>query len=109
MPERLIAPFSVDVTIPLNHRCMGLLQTKSKEIVDPLQAHGFVLFETGTGAKKPIVLVAVDWCEIRNEAYARWREVIAKAMGTSRERVLVCSLHQHDNYLYFLCIHLCLN
>ncbi len=96
MPERLIAPFSVDVTIPLNHRCMGLLQTKSKEIVDPLQAHGFVLFETGTGAKKPIVLVAVDWCEIRNEAYDRWREVIAKAMGTSRERVLVCSLHQHD-------------
>lgn len=91
-----ISPFSVDVTIPLNHRCMGLLPTKSKEIVDPLQAHGFVLSESGDGADKPVVLVAVDWCEIRNEAYDRWREVIAEAVGTTTARVLVSSLHQHD-------------
>jgi hypothetical protein len=32
-----VSRFSVDVTIPLGHRCMGLLPTKSKEIVDPLQ------------------------------------------------------------------------
>jgi hypothetical protein len=89
-----IARFSADVTIPLGHRCMGLLPTKSKEIVDPLQAHGFVL--TGEGDFDPVVLVAVDWCEIRNEAYDRWRSVIAKAVGTSIERVLVSSLHQHD-------------
>ena len=87
-----LSSFSADVTIPLGHRCMGLLRTKSKKIVDPLQAHGFVL----QGAGEPIVLVAVDWCEIRNEAYDRWREVIAKAVGTKRERVLVSSLHQHD-------------
>ena len=85
-----LSSFSADVTIPLGHRCMGLLPTKSKEIVDPLQAHGFVL----QGAGEPIVLVAIDWCEIRNEAYDRWREVIAKAVGTKRERVLVSSLHQ---------------
>lgn len=89
-----IARFSADVTIPLGHRCMGLLPTKSKEIVDPLQAHGFVL--TGDSSFDPVVLVAVDWCEIRNEAYDRWRDVIAKAAGTSTERVLVSSLHQHD-------------
>jgi hypothetical protein len=87
-----LSSFSADVTIPLGHRCMGLLRTKSKKIVDPLQTHGFVL----QGAGDPIVLVAVDWCEIRNEAYDRWREVIARAVGTKRERVLVCSLHQHD-------------
>jgi hypothetical protein len=87
-----LSSFSADVTIPLGHRCMGLLPTKSKKIVDPLQAHGFVL----QGAGDPIVLVAIDWCEIRNEAYDRWREVIAKAVGTKRERVLVSSLHQHD-------------
>lgn len=93
MPARFsLASFSADVTIPLNHRCMGLLKTKSKKIVDPLFAHGFVLL----GAGDPIVVVSVDWCEIRNGAYDRWRDVLAKAAGTKRERVLVSSIHQHD-------------
>ena len=87
-----LATFSIDVTIPLNHRCMGVLPTKSAKIVDPLYAHGFVLL----GAERPIVLCAVDWCEIRNGAYDQWREALAKAAGTSRECVLVCALHQHD-------------
>ena len=50
--EHRLASFSVDVTIPLNHRCMGVLPTKSKKVVDPLYAHGFVLLGEG----KPIVL-----------------------------------------------------
>jgi hypothetical protein len=87
-----VSQFSVDVTIPLGHRCMGLLPTKSKEIVDPLQTHGIVLLSDDD----PIVIVAVDWCEIRNESYERWREVIAKALGTEPVRVLLSSLHQHD-------------
>jgi hypothetical protein len=87
-----VSRFSVDVTIPLGHRCMGLLPTKSKEIVDPLQTHGIVLLSDDD----PIVIVAVDWCEIRNESYERWREVIAKAVGTEPVRVLLSSLHQHD-------------
>jgi len=87
-----VSQFSVDVTIPLGHRCMGLLPTKSKEIVDPLQTHGIVLLSDDD----PIVIVAVDWCEIRNESYERWREVIAKAVGTEPVRVLLSSLHQHD-------------
>ena len=87
-----IATFSADVTIPIGHRCMGVLPMKSKKIVDPLYAHGFVLL----GADKPIVVCAVDWCEIRNGAYDQWREALAKAADTSRERVLLSSLHQHD-------------
>lgn len=87
-----IATFSADVTIPVGHRCMGVLPTKSKVISDPLFAHGFVLL----GDQEPIVLCAVDWCEIRNAAYDQWRETLARAAGTSRERVLVSSLHQHD-------------
>jgi len=58
----------------LNHRCMGVLPTKSVRIVDPLYAHGFVLL----GAERPIVLCAVDWCEIRNGAYDN-----ARRAGTS--------------------------
>jgi hypothetical protein len=87
-----VAPFAADVTIPLGHRCMGILPTKARTIEDPLEARGFALL----GPDKPIVLLALDWCELRNGAYDQWREALAKAAGTTRERVLVCCLHQHD-------------
>lgn len=87
-----IAHFQADVTIPLNHRCMGVLPTKSQSIDDPLYAHGVVLLS----ADAPVVLVAVVWCEIRNGAYDQWRDALATAAGTTRERVLLSSLHQHD-------------
>ena len=87
-----IAPFSADVTIPLGHRCMGILPTKSTTVEDPLEAHGFVLI----GADQPIVLLALDWCEVRNGAYDEWRDALAAAAGTDRARVLLSSLHQHD-------------
>ena len=90
--DLLIAAFSADVTIPHGHRCMGILPTKSTTIDDPLEAHGFVLL----GADKPIVLLALDWCEVRNGAYDEWREALANAAGTDRERILLSSLHQHD-------------
>jgi len=87
-----ISTFKADVTIPLNHRCMGVLPTKSKKVLDPLEAIGFVL----SGSDAPIVYVAIDWCEIRNGAYDQWREKLAEAAGTTRDRVLISSLHQHD-------------
>ena len=37
-----IAPFSADVTIPLGHRCMGILPTKSSTVDDPLFADSTV-------------------------------------------------------------------
>jgi hypothetical protein len=61
-------------------------------IEDPLFANGLVLLGVGP----PVVLAAIDWCEIRNDAYERWRSVLAEAVGTSRERVLLTCLHQHD-------------
>lgn len=91
-PVCRVGTFSVDVTIPLNHRCMGVLPTKSQSIADPLYAKGFVL----VSGEVPIVYVAIDWCEIRNGAYDQWRESLAEAAGTTRERVLVSSIHQHD-------------
>jgi len=91
-PAFRLARFRLDVTIPLGHRCMGILPTKAQKIVDPLYAHGLVL----CGPDKPIVLLAVDWCEIRNGAYDHWRQALAKAAGTERRRVLLCALHQHD-------------
>ncbi|MEZ5944855.1 MAG: hypothetical protein R3C18_26015 [Planctomycetaceae bacterium] len=87
-----ISTFSADVTIPLGHRCMGVLPTKSVSVSDPLEIHGFVL----GGSNQPVVVAAVDWCEIRNGAYDDFREALANAVGTTRERVLLSSLHQHD-------------
>jgi hypothetical protein len=90
-PFRL-ARFRSDATLPLGQRCMGILPTKSTRVLDPLWVHGFVV----TGPDAPVVFVAVDWCEIRNASYDMWRERLAQAAGTTRERVIVSSLHQHD-------------
>jgi hypothetical protein len=87
-----VATFSEDVSPPIGHPCMAGGIAPVKEIVDPLYANGFVL----QGAGDPIVVVALDWCEVRNDAYDRWREALAEAVGTRRERVLVNSVHQHD-------------
>ncbi len=91
-PRFRIGAFGADVTIPLGHRCMGVLPTKAKAIEDPLEARGFVLL----GGEKPVVMLALDWCELRNGAYDQWRDALAQAADTTRERVLVSCLHQHD-------------
>ena len=86
-----MATFQADVTVPLGHGMMGGAWL-SKSIADPLEAHGIVLL----GPEAPIVFVALDWCEIRNDALTRWQEELARAAGTSRERVMVVAIHQHD-------------
>jgi hypothetical protein len=87
-----LATFAADVTPPLGHALMGGGILPARTIDDPLFAHGFVLL----GAGKPVVLAAVDWCEIRNDAHERWRAALAQAAQTSPERVLVTCIHQHD-------------
>ena len=57
-----------------------------------LRAKGIVL----TGAGNPIVLCVVDWIGIANEAHDAFREGLAKAAGTTIDRVAVHTLHQHD-------------
>src|SRR5579872_1133586 len=91
-PALRLTTFTAEVTVPLGHALMGGGIAPARTIVDPLFTHGLILL----GADKPIVLAAVDWCEIRNDAYARWRSVLAGAVGTTPGRVLVTSLHQHD-------------
>ncbi len=89
-----IALFSAVVTPPLGHPLLGGTTTPppAHAIDDPLSAKGLVLL----GGEQPIVLVSIDWCEIRNDAFDRWRDVLAAAAGTNRECVLVTAIHQHD-------------
>ncbi|MBX7168036.1 MAG: hypothetical protein K1X74_17000 [Pirellulales bacterium] len=92
-PDFWLATFSVDVTIPLGHPCMGGGISPAVRIDDPLLARGVVL---GGRGLEPLVICGVDWCEIRNEAYEHWRAALADAAGTTPLRVLVSCLHQHD-------------
>ena len=89
-----LATFTADVTPPIGHPLIAgaTMAPDAKRIDDPLLAIGFVL----SGGEKPVVVCSIDWCEIRNDAYDRWRDALAEAAGTTRERVLVTCIHQHD-------------
>lgn len=64
----------------------------AREIVDSQLAKGVIL----QWKDEPrVVLVALDWCEVRNEGYDQWRKAIAAAVGTSHERVIMSCVHQH--------------
>ncbi|MCB1275035.1 MAG: hypothetical protein KDL09_00575, partial [Prosthecobacter sp.] len=90
--ELRIATFKADATPPLGSPlCNGAVKPV-KEIVTPLTARGVVLL----GAGDPIVLCAFDWVGIGNEGHDAYRETLAKAAGTSMDRVTVHTLHQHD-------------
>lgn len=91
-PGFRLAAFSAEVTPPLGYPLFAGFYAPALKIEDPLYAHGFVLL----GPDRPLVLVAVDFLEIRNESYEQWRRALAKAAGTVPERVLVTSVHQHN-------------
>ena len=87
-----IAVFETDVTPPIGAALCDGLVMPAKEIVDPLSARGIILFTN----EKPIVIVALDWVGIGNSGHTAFREAIANAAGTTRDRVCVHCLHQHD-------------
>ena len=91
--ELQVATFKVDVTPPIGSPLCDALVPPAKEINDPLSARGIVL---QADDETPVVLVAVDWVGIGNEGHDAWRDAIAAACNTSRDRVCVHALHQHD-------------
>ena len=82
--------FDVDATPPLG---AAMAYDPVKRIDElTLRCRGIVLLS----ADKPIVLCAVDWIGIANEGHDAFRDALAAAAGTTRERVAVHALHQHD-------------
>lgn len=92
-----LATFSVDVTPPVGHQLFTGGGKESIAVNDPLFAKGFVI--SGAQLDQPVVFVSVDWSEIRNDAFDRWRDALADAVGTERARVFVSAIHQHDTPL----------
>ena len=85
-----IARFDLDVTPSLGTWMAYQPVRRLDEMT--LRCRGIVLL----GAGKPIVLCAMDWIGIANEAHDAFRDSLAKAAGTTRERVAVHAVHQHD-------------
>ena len=84
-----IATFQTDATPPVGYD-MGY--SVVKEIRERLLAKGVVI----TGAGKPFVMLAVDWGGVDGRARDEWHALLAKAAGTTPDRVSVHTLHQHD-------------
>lgn len=85
-----IATFDVDATPPVGSAMVYHRVKRHDEL--PLRCRGIAILGSG----QPIVLCAVDWISIANEGHDLFRETLAQAAGTTRERVAVHTLHQHD-------------
>ena len=88
-----VATFAVDVTPPVGAPLCYSLVVPAVAKESPLWAKGVVLRPAG---ERPVVLCAVDWLGIGGESHWGWREALARACGTTPERVAVQTVHQHD-------------
>lgn len=92
MPAFHLATFATDVTPPLGHPLCGGWIEPVRGVDDPLRALGIVLLGMG----RPIVLCALDWCGIRNDAHEAWRKALAEAAHTVASCVAVQCVHPHN-------------
>ncbi len=86
----MISVFDLDVTPPIEYK-MPYGVVKNRWDLG-LRAKGIVL----GGAGEPVVLVSLDWLGIANDCYDEFRRSLARAAGTTPERVAVHVIHQHD-------------
>jgi hypothetical protein len=88
--ESRIATFNADVTPPLGTPIYSSFEPLAV-IEQPLQAKG-VIIDDGSAR---YVLCSVDYCELCNSTYTRWRKAIADAAATDPSRVALHTVHQH--------------
>lgn len=85
-----VATFDVDATPP----------PRSALMYDPMREAGMLTLRCRgivlVGAGEPVVLASVDWIGIANGGHDGFRAALAAAAGTSRSRVSVHAIHQHD-------------
>lgn len=85
-----LATFDLDATPPVGFMMAYDRVRRIDEI--GLRFRGVILL----GAGEPIVLCAIDWIGVGNEANEWFRQRIASAVETTPTRVAVHALHQHD-------------
>ncbi len=84
------APFDSDATPSAGSALAYDPMTAAGDLT--LRCRGVVLHGSG----QPIVLAAIDWIGVANESHDAFRDLLAAAAGTSRSRVAIHALHQHD-------------
>jgi len=89
-PGVRLARFDVDATPPVGS-LMAYDPVKRVEEMS-LRFRGIVLL----GAGQPIVLGSLDWIGLANEGQDVFRATLAKAAGTTPDRVALHTVHQHD-------------
>lgn len=87
-----IAPFHFDVTVPIGHSLCGGWIPPASRIDSPLEGLGFVLLTE----PQPVVVCTLDWTGLCNDAHLQLCQALAKAAGTTADRVAVQCVHQHD-------------
>jgi hypothetical protein len=92
MPALHLSTFECDVTPPVGHPLCGGWIEPVRAVDDPLRALGVILL----GPSRPLVLCAVDWCGVRNQAHLLWRTALADAAHTVPENVALHCVHQHN-------------
>ena len=85
-----IATFDIDATPPIGTELAYDPVKRHDEI--SLRCRGLAILGSG----EPIVLCTIDWIGVANSSHDVFREALAEAAGTTRERVAVHALHQHD-------------
>lgn len=85
-----IATFDIDVSPPVGS---PLAYDPTIAIEDSLHCKGLVLLPEGQAA---IVIAAIDWLGVANEAQDAFKAAMARAAETSPERCAIHSIHQHD-------------
>ena len=79
-----LTTFQSDITPPLGFPLCAGWYPPAKAVEDPLSALGVILVEEG---QPPVVLCALDWAELSNGDYDRWREELATAVGDRKSVV----------------------
>lgn len=92
MPAYHLATFASDVTPPVGHPLCGGWIEPARFVDDPLEIRGVVLMGVG----KPVVIAAIDWTGLRNQAYRLWRAKLAEAAHTVPENVALHCVHPHN-------------
>lgn len=92
VPALHLSTFTADVTPPLGHPLCGGWIEPVRAVDEALEARGVVLLGMG----RPVVLCAVDWCGLRNEAFDAWRRALAEAVHTVAANVAVHCVHAHN-------------
>ena len=89
-----LASFRFDATPPVGHGCCGGWITPVESVDDALEGIGVVLVPGG--GELPVVLCTLDWTGLANEAHATMRGSLAKAVGTTSDRVSIHVVHPHN-------------